>query len=384
MSLEFNNGVRIELTKSDFSPSFETVKQSGMLNHLRGFLSSEEIARLYEHHRLHRATVKTSEHFIAAIRAFQRKFHQISDDNFVQWLDILVSEFASIDVYGEKLNEARVLIKENFPFEAIYLPTYRRIEEDFAKLTGAPINLDGNINVIQFGMLDVQQSFDRITSEIKNSSIQWFAKVNGQMLGQLINGINITKEMKESLYDKDALRIVLERIGDNMPAQDKAHMLELIETGDIFRDHDPLAYFLANLVKVYEQQKVNDNAIKNFVDISNKYLVDKKVVYDESAVEIAIRRKKNDAIVDIDTLSSGEKQVISLFARLFLRKSDDIAIFFDEPELSLSIEWQRQILPDILNSGACKFMICTTHSPFIFDNELTQYTTDLGKYIREL
>jgi predicted ATPase len=88
--------------------------------------------------------------------------------------------------------------------------------------------------------------------------------------------------------------------------------------------------------------------------------------------------------VDIKTLSSGEKQIISLFSRLFLTKSKQVAIFFDEPELSLSIEWQKHLLPDIIQSGICGFIFCTTHSPFIFENDLIGYASDLSKYIEEI
>jgi len=103
-----------------------------------------------------------------------------------------------------------------------------------------------------------------------------------------------------------------------------------------------------------------------------------------SNVKIEILRKKNGRAVDIGSLSSGEKQIISLFALLYLQKKDNLAIFFDEPELSLSIEWQKTLLPDIVNSGKCKLLFATTHSPFIFENDLESNTVDLAEYIQEL
>ncbi|MEZ8652051.1 AAA family ATPase [Vibrio splendidus] len=141
---------------------------------------------------------------------------------------------------------------------------------------------------------------------------------------------------------------------------------------------------MSNLVKVYEQQKENDQAIQEFTSVCNEYLVDKKVIYNESNVTISITRIKNNKPVEWDDLSSGEKQIVSLFARLYLDKSENLAIFFDEPELSLSIEWQQKLLPHIISSGKCKFLFCTTHSPFIFENELDQSASDLALYVEEL
>ena len=108
------------------------------------------------------------------------------------------------------------------------------------------------------------------------------------------------------------------------------------------------------------------------------------MVYNESNVTVNIVRRKNNRLVDIETLSSGEKQIISLFAKLYLQKDENLAIFFDEPELSLSIEWQKSLLPDILNSKKCSFLFNTTHSPFIFENELMENAVDLSTYIQEL
>lgn len=204
------------------------------------------------------------------------------------------------------------------------------------------------------------------------------------MLSQLVNGFSVTEEMRASISSPRAVEIVLERIGKNISPSHKEQILSLVNSGDILNGHEPLIYFVSNLLKVYEQQQENDDAIQQFTKVSNKYLTDKEVVYDESNVTIEIIRKKNGRTVDIESLSSGEKQIISLFALLYLQKKEDLAIFFDEPELSLSMEWQKTLLPDIVASGKCKFLFSTTHSPFIFENELEANTVDLAEYIEEL
>jgi hypothetical protein len=55
-------------------------------------------------------------------------------------------------------------------------------------------------------------------------------------------------------------------------------------------------------------------------------------------------------------------------------------VLFDEPELSLSMLWQKELLPDIVNSNKCNFLLAVTHSPFIFDNELDRYAVGLNEY----
>jgi predicted ATP-binding protein involved in virulence len=51
-------------------------------------------------------------------------------------------------------------------------------------------------------------------------------------------------------------------------------------------------------------------------------------------------------------------------------------LIVDEPELSLSVPWQKTLLPDILNTGNCQHIFAVTHSPFIFSNELRQALVD--------
>lgn len=300
----------------------------------------------------------------------------------------LVSLFSALTDYGvEKNNKSREnleRIKSKFPYKRVYLPTYRRVEHDLKEISGNDIDEIDSDNSINFGMKDINKVFKDITEEIRTSSIEWFSKVNGQMLSQLVTGIEVNKEIISSIKNPEAIRIVLDRIGDNIEEKSKQEILRLIESKEIFKGHDQLIYFISNLVKVYEKQRENDKAIQDFSNVCNKYLVDKKIRYDEGKVIISIVRRKNDRTVNIENLSSGEKQIIALFARLYLKKEDNLAIFYDEPELSLSMEWQKKLLPDINNSGKCAFMFVTTHSPFIFENELISNTVDLGTYIEEL
>jgi predicted ATP-dependent endonuclease of OLD family len=68
--------------------------------------------------------------------------------------------------------------------------------------------------------------------------------------------------------------------------------------------------------------------------------------------------------------------MISLFARMYLYPKKKI-VLIDEPELSLSIDWQRGILIDVLLSPQCEQVIAITHSPFVFDNSLEPFARTL-------
>jgi len=63
-------------------------------------------------------------------------------------------------------------------------------------------------------------------------------------------------------------------------------------------------------------------------------------------------------------LSAGEKQMLSFIC--YNAFYDDCVIFIDEPELSLHIDWQRQLFPILERQATSNQFIAATHSPFIY------------------
>ncbi len=85
--------------------------------------------------------------------------------------------------------------------------------------------------------------------------------------------------------------------------------------------------------------------------------------------------------IKMKMLSSGEKQIVSLFSQIYLSGINSYFVIIDEPELSLSVPWQKRFLPDILQTGRCNGLVAVTHSPFIFMNELDPYTHALTEFV---
>jgi predicted ATPase len=83
----------------------------------------------------------------------------------------------------------------------------------------------------------------------------------------------------------------------------------------------------------------------------------------------------------LSMLSSGEKQIVSLFSHIYLSGIQEFFVVIDEPELSLSVPWQKRFLMDIVSSGRCSGLIAVTHSPFIYDNELDGYAHSIEEFV---
>lgn len=323
------------------------------------------------------------------ILMLERKLELI--ENLSSGVDVRVRSGAKGEEQEEQIDKIRGTIQKNLHESILYFPTYRRVEEDLKNLgyeeeersEGLSFG-QGDGKLIQFGMKDVSNKFDEITTNIKNSALNLFSKITGEILTQFVEGIQITQDMRDSIKP-DTLNIVLRRVGEeNISISDRERIEKLVSSGEINSEkHNQLVYFLSKLVGLYEQQKEKDESINQFASVCNKYLNEKRIVYDEANVEISIIQTRNNKPIDIKDLSSGEKQIISLFSKIYLESSEDFILLFDEPELSLAIEWQRLLLPDILRSGKCRLLLAVTHSPFIFDNELDSYANDLDIFVRE-
>lgn len=284
--------------------------------------------------------------------------------------------------------------------EILYLPTYRRVEVGLDSLQlPRPKNLrsryeeernsvsDFNNAMIRFGMGDVQHKIKNITGTISQSFLTGYAEASGDMIRQLLKGDY--QEGHKLTCDRRQMQIVLARIGNSLAPEEKEHILSMVDShSKELLDNKYLVYFLEQLLAVYKKQEKYDSAIKSFCKVCNKYLTEKEFVFDESNVSLRIFRKLPDGFhkdeeVLLNQLSSGEKQIVSIFSRIYLDVDKHYIILIDEPELSLSIFWQENLLPDLIESGNCDFLMAVTHSPFIFGQKLKQYTVGIDEFLKQ-
>jgi len=80
--------------------------------------------------------------------------------------------------------------------------------------------------------------------------------------------------------------------------------------------------------------------------------------------EYAFVRTDNNSIYPLTTLSSGERQILTMLFTASRMSTASTGIFLiDEPELSLHIDWQRIILANLEQQAANRQIIACTHSP---------------------
>jgi len=268
--------------------------------------------------------------------------------------------------------------------QVLYIPMFRQLKEYFRWYNLEHYsNIQFEINsTIDFGMDDVNFRISVIINKLNKLIKDGFSKISSEILSQLVKGLPTIDNNFLTKINQNDIEIILARVGNSISQEDKDRIKNIVSTREIQDKDHSLLYFLQKLIDIYEQQRELDNAVKQFVTISNKYLVNKQVIYDESAVSIYIQDELSDKPLLLSKLSSGEKQIISIFSKIYLTTDDTkYIVIIDEPELSLSVIWQEMLLPDILKSNKCIFLLAATHSPFIYENELDKYAIGLHEYI---
>jgi predicted ATP-dependent endonuclease of OLD family len=208
-----------------------------------------------------------------------------------------------------------------------------------------------------------------------------YSRISGKTLEELLTA-NRTDESSEAALDFQSIQLILSRIG-KQSTDVEARIKDLISSEAIYEErYFNLRRFLRQLTQVYTGRQGDEQAIEDFAKLVNSYLslggeAEKLFSFDKQRVELQAINRFTEKPIPLGALSSGEKQLVSVFARLLLDPQKRFFIIIDEPELSLSIEWQERFLPDIAATRSCAQLIAITHSPFIYKNNLASVAGSL-------
>ncbi|MBN4910364.1 AAA family ATPase [Staphylococcus sp. EG-SA-13] len=315
--------------------------------------------------------------------------NEISERLHAKWISEIIN--STSDKGSKSLLDENdwFLYLENLKTEdkrVMYFPTFRRIEEELLNINEEyseydprrrerdVFNFDYNnpsIKMLKSGMRDVETIIEKIEQKIEQNSIDSFNKVTGDMMTYLLkedSESSLESSDEEIIQNKSKIEVILSRISDEHFSDEiKNEILQKIQSENSKRSKS-LIYFIGKLLKYYNKQEQLEKQIVEFVETCNRYLVNKKMVYDPANMKIYIRNSIDDSIVKLNILSSGEKQIISIFTLVYLEFfNEKLFILIDEPELSLSVLWQEKLIEDIYNSGNVEYLIAVTHSPFIYE-----------------
>ena len=298
-------------------------------------------------------------------------------------------------------------IKSRLGCSIIYLPTYRRVEKRIGyvnerdyqrrranynyRMANKYISEERAIEIAKTGMDDVEYFIQLCLDEIHRKADISASRLNYQCFKGILNKTSDKVSYNIDILSEEEIEKVFGSINEDvLSPEESTQIQQLLKT--MKSTHAPqqqtyeqiVYYFYSMLRDRYLQIKENEKVILTFFDACNAYLGNKKFVYNEKeyTYDICVTDGEKSHKIDLENLSSGEKQVVSVFSYLYLSPLSKSVILIDEPELSLSVPWQKKFLLDISNGSQCAGIISVTHSPFVFDNKLKPFAHSLEEFIQ--
>lgn len=289
---------------------------------------------------------------------------------------------------------------------SLFFPTFRRIEGAFSRPEGyfgedlvrhrsdraRRMNPDRATDMLE-------HTVTQFSSELSTRGHNFIASISTDDIVRLITQkyadiseqtnelhAELSKEIIEkiklySLSEKEFSKETIQKIADYSSGgkdsgekllgawAESSNVLEVLSMENIFEAFSILNRVLeaASILedigeRVKQVTEERDRLLSPFSALSD--LIDKIFRYQGIRFTEGITFGETSEAISSDRLSAGEQQMLSFLC--YNAFSENSAIFIDEPELSLHVDWQRLLLPTLLKQRTDNQFFIATHSPFIY------------------
>lgn len=202
-----------------------------------------------------------------------------------------------------------------------------------------------------------------------------------------------TRKIQSALFDTLSVAIDVENSGADNASTDKSQLgkriveskdriIEALDDGDDNKfknrivailgridqkgeldkilEHSLLSELFQNMIDELEVEKLILSSINLLVDRFNTYLInDKKLVINGNEVYVEIGAERHS----VNELSSGERHILTFLALVLFEGQGRDFLVIDEPEISLNIKWQRELMALFAALLPSTQIIVASHSP---------------------
>ena len=239
-------------------------------------------------------------------------------------------------------------------------------------------HLDAHVNILS-GINGVGKS--TILNKVLRS-----LNTNGDLQNHLLRGVHLTVQPTDATHIRyDVIRSMDSPMLDN-------ETMSMVDA----RISSALDFQLYHLQRKYLDYQVNiGNRIisalqegraqaaqelskpkTRFQDIVDELFAEtgKKIVRTENEIRFS---QIGETLVPYQ-LSSGEKQILAILLTVLVEDQQPYVLFMDEPEVSLHIEWQKQLIDLVVELNPRVQVILTTHSPAVIMNGWMDKVTEVS------
>lgn len=300
-------------------------------------------------------------------------------DNIDKPVDIL--DMTKVYNFGNELLPRSLLTNKLVEWKAIAPYNYRYVDELELNIYNSLLKEwdeeEGFLEDSSKDISDLNNSIIDINSIIKHYfyNIDFVVNTNRKALEYYVafknNNIAIPEEIGDLTKIKDTfIKYIRPIILKNSPFDtDWTAFVFQRNGGSQDRYTNVFSNFCEKLSNNYKENI--DSKIIVLQELLDKYMMNKDV--EVTPMGLIVKSKEDNRNIPLDSLSSGEKKLLVIFMHCLF--NEDVPIIIDEPEISLSIIWQENLLPDLLEKTSIKQVIVATHSSAVIS------ASSLDKYI---
>jgi predicted ATPase len=159
---------------------------------------------------------------------------------------------------------------------------------------------------------------------------------------------------------------IIEALDDGEENNFKNRIINILsridQPGEISKilEHSLLSELFENMIDELEVEKLILSSINLLVDRFNAYLIGgKKLVINGREVYVNIEGESHS----VNELSSGERHILTFLALVLFEGQGRNFLIIDEPEISLNIKWQRELMAIFSELLPSTQIVVASHSP---------------------
>ena len=271
-----------------------------------------------------------------------------------------VSEFIIIDAETGKIDQKDVgwvnalekRIAESSK-GSLFFPTFRRIEGGFSiDFVNAGDTEDrAVISLLSSPAAMLHAAMSKFSEELSTDRHKFITSVSTKDIEKLLplKQIEISNKVNE-LYAELSDRIDKEVSSSDANKSSRDQAISALE-----HIQDDLLETGKTRQKLENRMTVLDETVQ---------IIFEREIQVAKGIRLGTKADSKKAAIHANKLSSGEKQMLGFLC--YNAFSDNTAIFIDEPELSLHVDWEGIFLPTLLEQATTNQLFVATHSPFIY------------------
>ena len=201
-----------------------------------------------------------------------------------------------------------------------------------------------------------------------------------------LNETSVDRNHRSSLPNDFERRLIenkeriIEALDDGEENKFKNKVIQILSDDNIeeevsrYRHHEILGQLFMNMMNELELEKQMLSSINLLIDTFNRFLIQgKELIIKNEHIYVKVGRITHS----ISELSSGERHILTFLCLVLFEGGKRNILIIDEPEISLNIKWQRELLSLFSELIPQTQIIVASHSPSLA-NRNPQFLCELN------